>query len=161
MSRARSVIRRNFLLLPPKIEDLEAFNNDLLARCMVDLKREHYVKNERIIDLFNAEGLALIPLPRERFQVFTLEKGKTDGYSLSALTSNSIRRRRNTPIRSYRLDIFPILATFCPLGHSDNSLPQILSLSSFHYSCFCQPMNTGSHVSLILESICDSQIKLR
>ena len=74
-------IRRNFLLPPPKIEDLEAFNNDLLVRCVVDLEREHYVKRERIIDLFNAEQLMLIPLPRERFRVFTLEKGKTDGYS--------------------------------------------------------------------------------
>jgi len=48
---------------------------------MADLKREHYVKKEQIIDLFAAEQEALIPLPRERFRVFVLEKVKTDKYS--------------------------------------------------------------------------------
>jgi hypothetical protein len=48
---------------------------------MKDMDREHYVKKERIIDLFNAEREAMIPLPRERFRVFTLEKVSTDSYS--------------------------------------------------------------------------------
>ena len=74
-------IRRNYLLPPPKIEDLDAFNRDLLERCMADLEREHYVNKELISDLFRAEQEALIPLPRERFRVFTLEKVKTDKYS--------------------------------------------------------------------------------
>jgi hypothetical protein len=74
-------IRRNFLLPPPRIDDLEAFNDALLGRCMADLEREHYAKKEPIIDLFAAEKDALIPLPRERFRVFTLEKAKTDDYS--------------------------------------------------------------------------------
>jgi hypothetical protein len=74
-------IRRNYLLPPPVIEDLEAFNRNLLELCMKDMEREHYVKKERIIDLFNAEREAMIPLPRERFRVFTLEKVNTDSYS--------------------------------------------------------------------------------
>jgi hypothetical protein len=74
-------IRRNYLLPPPVIEDLEAFNRNLLELCMKDMEREHYVKKERIIDLFNAEREAMIPLPRERFRVFTLEKVSTDSYS--------------------------------------------------------------------------------
>ena len=64
-------IRRNFLLPPPKIEDLESFNRELLDRCMADLQREHYVKKEQILDLFRAEQETLISLPRERFRVFT------------------------------------------------------------------------------------------
>jgi transposase len=74
-------IRRNYLLPPPVIEDLDAFNQELLERCMADLEREHYVKKEQIVDLFTAEQEALIPLPRERFRVFELIKVKTDKYS--------------------------------------------------------------------------------
>ena len=74
-------IRRNMLLPPPKIEDIDSFNKALLNLCLADLEREHYVKKEMISDLFKAERDALIPLPRERFRVFTLEKIKTDKYS--------------------------------------------------------------------------------
>jgi hypothetical protein len=74
-------IRRNYLLPPPLIDDLGNFNRALLDECMADLQREHYVKKEQILDLFIAEREALIPLPRERFRVFSLEKVKTDKYS--------------------------------------------------------------------------------
>jgi transposase len=84
-------LRRNYLLPPPIIkshEDMEAKNRKLLADCMEDLKREHYVRGERIIDLFKNEQESLIPLPRERFRVFSLEKVKTDKYSFIRLDNN-------------------------------------------------------------------------
>ena len=81
-------IRRNYLLPPPVIEDLDRFNQNLLERCMDDLSREHYVKKERISELFAAEREALIPLPRERFRVFKLEKVKTDKYSFIQYDNN-------------------------------------------------------------------------
>jgi transposase len=81
-------IRRNFLLPPPKIEDLDEFNHELLQRCMADLQREHYVKKEQMVDLFTEEQEALIPLPRERFRVFMLEKVKTDKYSFIHFDNN-------------------------------------------------------------------------
>ena len=81
-------LRRNYLLPPPKIEDLEAFNRNLLEACLSDLQREHYVKKEQISDLFKAEQEALLPLPRERFRVFTLEKVKTDKYSFIRFDNN-------------------------------------------------------------------------
>jgi transposase len=74
-------LRRNLLLPPPKIDDLESFNQHLLKECMADLEREHYLKKEKISDLFVAEQDAMIPLPREKFRVFTLEKVQTDKYS--------------------------------------------------------------------------------
>lgn len=74
-------LRRNYLLPPPKIEDLEAFNCELLEKCKKDLNREHYRKNEQISELFRAEQEVLLPLPEERFEVFTLERVKTDKYS--------------------------------------------------------------------------------
>jgi len=81
-------LRRNFLLPPQKIEDLEAFNRNLLEKCMADLQREHYVKKEQMNQLFAAEQEALVPLPRERFRVFTLEKVKTDKYSFIRFDNN-------------------------------------------------------------------------
>jgi transposase len=81
-------LRRNYLLPPPMIEDLEAFNRVLLDKCMADLEREHYMKKEPIMDLFNAECEALIPLPRERFRVFTLETAITDKRSFIRYDNN-------------------------------------------------------------------------
>jgi transposase len=81
-------IRRNYLLPPPEIVDLEKFNAELLEVCMEDLKREHYVKKEEIHKLFSAEQEELIPLPREQFRVFTLEKAKTDKYSFIHYENN-------------------------------------------------------------------------
>ena len=74
-------IRRNYLLPPPMIENLESYNRELLDVCMKDLEREHYMKKEQILKLFKTEQEGLIELPRERFRVFTLEKVGTDGYS--------------------------------------------------------------------------------
>jgi transposase len=73
-------LRRNYLLPPPRIEDLDTFNRNLLAECMLDLQREHYRKQEQISDLFKSEQESLIPLPRERFRVFEMLRVKTDNY---------------------------------------------------------------------------------
>ena len=81
-------LRRNYLLPPPRIENLDKFNQALLERCMEDLQREHYVKKEQIAELFRAEQEGLIPLPRERFRVFTLEKMKTYKYSFLHFDKN-------------------------------------------------------------------------
>jgi transposase len=81
-------IRRNYLLPPPEIMDLEKFNEELLEKCMEDLEREHYVKGELISELFAAEQAGLVPLPREKFRVFTIEKVKSDKYSFIQFESN-------------------------------------------------------------------------
>jgi transposase len=81
-------IRRNYLLPPPEIVDLELFNAGLLEMCMKDLHREHYMKGGQIEKLFLLEQEALIPLPRESFRVFTLEKVKTDKYSFIQYDGN-------------------------------------------------------------------------
>jgi hypothetical protein len=81
-------LRRNYLLPPPEIKDLELYNAELLRVCMEDLKREHYVKGEMISELFAAEQEALLPLPTESFRVFTIEKAKTDKYSFIQYENN-------------------------------------------------------------------------
>jgi ribosomal protein S10 len=93
-------LRRNYLLPPPEISDLEAFNKKLLEKCMADLEREHYVKKEPMQELFAAEREGLIPLPRERFRVFMLEKVKTDKYSF--VHYSGLIYCRLLPLRSFR-----------------------------------------------------------
>ena len=55
---------------------------------MADLDRERYVKKQPIRELFAAEQEGLIPLPKERFRVFTLETLKTDKYSFIHFDNN-------------------------------------------------------------------------
>ena len=81
-------IRRNYLLPPPENVDVELFNADMLEVCMGDLEREHYMKGEQTAKLFSLEEEPLIPLPRESFRVFTLEKVKTDKNSFIRHDSN-------------------------------------------------------------------------
>jgi transposase len=81
-------IRNNFLLPPPKIEDLEAFNRELLEKCVSDMQREHYEKHEPIGDLYETDKAAFMPLPAERFRIFTLTKVKTDRYSFVRFENN-------------------------------------------------------------------------
>ena len=81
-------LRRNYLLPPPKIEDLATFNQKLMEKCTQDLEREHYRKSDKISKMFEEEQKALLPLPPETFRVFTLEKAKTDKYSLIPYENN-------------------------------------------------------------------------
>lgn len=81
-------IRRNYLLPPPIIDDLEDFNKKLLQTCSKDLEREHYEKKEPISELFSREQEGLISLPQEGFRVFSLEKVKTDKYSFVHFDNN-------------------------------------------------------------------------
>jgi transposase len=101
-------LRRNLLLPPPKIEtqsDLDELNKRLLDECMKDLEREHYVKKERMTELWETEQKKLQPLPRERFRVFTLQKIKTDKYSFVQFDNNSYSTSPEYPEREMWLEI--------------------------------------------------------
>ena len=72
----------------PTIVDLEQFNRELLSRCDDDMKREHYRNQELICDLFKEDLKSMLPLPKERFKVTRLIKGKTDNYSFVPFENN-------------------------------------------------------------------------
>jgi len=80
--------RRNFFVPVPTIVDLEQFNRELLNRCDEDMKREHYRKQEQICDLLKEDLKSMLPLPKERFKVIRLIKGKTDNYSFVPFENN-------------------------------------------------------------------------
>jgi hypothetical protein len=69
------------MLVPvPEFEDIRAFNQELLARCDADRKRDHYRKEVPIGELFEADRQALLPLPAVPFEVCRYESVRTDAY---------------------------------------------------------------------------------
>jgi transposase len=72
--------RRNMLVPVPMIEDFEAFNETLLARCDADHDREHYRQKVSIAALWEEERGQLLNLPEYAYEVFRYESfavGKT------------------------------------------------------------------------------------
>lgn len=60
-------LRRNYLVPEPKVKSLAAYNKNLLASCQKDLERSHYRKELHIVELFQDDRKALLPLPRIPF----------------------------------------------------------------------------------------------
>lgn len=81
-------IRRNMFVPIPEIQDLVAWNKDLLTTCAQDFKREHYKKGETIEILFEKDRVALAPLPTAPFNVERFVKYRTDGYGKFCTDSN-------------------------------------------------------------------------
>lgn len=74
-------LRRNLFVPVPRVGSLEAFNESLLAEC--DRRSElegHYEKQLTWAQLFEADRLALMPLPGAPFDVVEWSAAKTDGY---------------------------------------------------------------------------------
>jgi hypothetical protein len=83
---------------------LEKFNGELSACRAEDLRGGEYAKKEQISELFKAEKEQLIPLPREFFGVFELEKVKTDKYNFIYFDSNGYSISAGYSQRETRLE---------------------------------------------------------
>ena len=73
-------IRRNFFVPIPAVEEITAWNRQLLDRCEQDFARPHYKKPGTIAELFAADRKALAPLPSKPFNAERFEKVRADGY---------------------------------------------------------------------------------
>lgn len=71
-------LRRNMFVPVPKVQDLDAYNEDLLILCMERSDSIHYRKGERCKDLFALDVRALRPLPEKPFSCIRYERYKTD-----------------------------------------------------------------------------------
>jgi len=72
--------RRNMLVPVPVIDDFEAYNKELLARCDADHDREHYRHGDTLEDRWEQENKSLLTLPKYEYEVFRYESapvGKT------------------------------------------------------------------------------------
>ena len=73
--------RHNYLVPVPEFNDLMFYNIELLEKLDGDQDRQHYYKNAKISELFEADKTALLPLPSVTFNTDSFISGlKTDGY---------------------------------------------------------------------------------
>ena len=99
-------LRRNLFVPVPSFPSLAEKNRMLFTDCDEDMKREHYDKGRYIIDLFQEDKAALLPLPSVRFDTsgyhsvvtdkygkFTLDKGKHRYSSSPAFCGKTVQYR--------------------------------------------------------------------
>lgn len=93
-------IRRNLFVPVPKVGSLKAFNEGLLAQCdKCSEKEDHYQKQLSWAQLFEADRLALMPLPAVPFDAVDWVACKTDGYG-----KVTIGRTKDSPGHKYLAD---------------------------------------------------------
>lgn len=80
--------RRNMFVPVPVIEDLDAYNAELLKRCDEDFNREHYKHKNLICELWEDEKHHLLTLPEYEYEVFKYD-------SLSVNTQGFIKLDTN------------------------------------------------------------------
>ncbi|MGL5983751.1 MAG: Mu transposase domain-containing protein, partial [Cetobacterium sp.] len=71
-------IRRNLFVPIPAFDSLNDFNKELLIKCEDDSNRNHYKKNQNISDLFKVDSLEMIPLNSYPFEIYKLQKYKSN-----------------------------------------------------------------------------------
>lgn len=69
----------------PSVPSLTKWNAELFELCDLDNLREHYKKDIPMMELFEADKQALLPLPRLAFEACRYEHVKTNGYGKFAL----------------------------------------------------------------------------
>lgn len=72
--------RRNYMVPVPSVPSLMEWNAELFELCDLDNLREHYKKEAPMIELFEADKQALLPLPGLPFEACRYEHVKTNGY---------------------------------------------------------------------------------
>ena len=87
--------RRNLFVPVPEIDDLEAYNRELLERCQADLQREHYKHPQTVFELFQEDLEAMKPLAEEPFSPFRYEVVKTNAYGFFNYQTNRYSTSRD------------------------------------------------------------------
>jgi len=77
--------RRNLLVPPPTVDDLKAFNRQLLLECDRDMERIHYKKLGLISELFKEDLNAMLPLPKTDYDPSEIKAVRTDAYAKFSL----------------------------------------------------------------------------
>lgn len=103
-------VRRNFFVPIPSTASLAAWNTELLTLCDLDNAREHYKKERPMSELFEADRLAMRPLPRQVFEACRYEHVKTNGYGKFILDGR--HTYSSSPMLADREIVVRIGATF-------------------------------------------------
>lgn len=83
--------RRNLLVPVPEFRNLSEFNKELLTKCDLDHKREHYDKETNISELFEEDKKVLLALPSVPFDTARYITVKTDKYGKFTLNNGKHR----------------------------------------------------------------------
>jgi len=90
-------LRRNYLVPEPKVKSIAGYNRYILERCQKDLDRNHYRKDQPIVEMFQTDRKALMPLPRIPFEPARYETLTCDAYGMVSLEGG--RHRYSTSPR--------------------------------------------------------------
>jgi transposase len=80
--------RRNMFVPVPIILDFNHFNKNLFDVCEKDAKRNHYIKNVPIEQLFSEDKNAMLPLHKTPFEVYYLASRIADKYAKISYDNN-------------------------------------------------------------------------
>ena len=80
VERKVGYIRSNLFVPVPYVDELPIFNRQLLEQGQKLMQKPHYKKQLAEETLFSADRAALLPLPRQRFNVCRYEYARADGY---------------------------------------------------------------------------------
>lgn len=78
VENAVGYLRRNLCVPLPKIDDIHAFNKELLDRCDELLEQDHYRKKDKLSLLHRDDQQAGLPLPVHRFQPVRFDTRQAD-----------------------------------------------------------------------------------
>jgi transposase len=81
--------RRNFFVPIPSFESLDEYNQRLFATAENDQIRKHYQKGQLIETLFKEDKAHMLPLPKNNFEIFRLQKAKASKTGKIQLESNT------------------------------------------------------------------------
>ncbi|QDU88970.1 Integrase core domain protein [Pirellulimonas nuda] len=93
--------RRNFLVPVPRVDSLEALNEELLARCEQDLGRTLRGKSGPKQELLKEDQAAMLPLPRQPLDARRVTQASACGLSLVSFDTN----RYSVPVAHARRPI--------------------------------------------------------
>jgi transposase len=79
--------RRNYLVPPPRFTDLSDFNRQILDDCTRDMNREHYHYDQTILERYDEDKKALLPIPDIAFDSARYENAHTDKWGKFTLES--------------------------------------------------------------------------
>ncbi len=80
--------RSNFMVPIPEFDDFEEFNQKLRDDCRKDLQRTLRGKNGTKANLLQEERLAMLPIPKNRFEARRIKNGKVNTLSLTRFDRN-------------------------------------------------------------------------
>lgn len=72
--------RRNWFVPVPVIENFEEYNEQLWEKAHLDMQRSHYTKQVDIASLWEEDAKALMYLPQNEYEVFSIEVARVNKY---------------------------------------------------------------------------------